>query len=533
MNQRDAIDLAVENLANDGLSDISAESLEKRLIMTFKEDFKNDVDKNLKKSSIEEMGFKPIQYMLTPKNRYVFDYRKAAIVQPACLAKYTALVLMAASEIEENRIPVSDNRVFSARFSPHGHRVFLDKVGYGEWRHRTKELAEQGRCKYIASCDIAAFYDRVNIHRIESTLGSIGVPLDLVKKINELLLFWSKKDSYGLPVGNIASRILAEAALIDVDQYLLSEGIEFTRYVDDYRLFAPSLVAAQRWMNKLNTRLLRDGLTLNTGKTRLRLVGDDSEEEDAEGQSRDTSKDEEAEEVLRVVTRLTGGYSRIARRFLMPADEKHEVFKDINIPQEMGSLKERPIVEFAGIQKLVIACLVQKNFDALVELAFVCSDYMYSLDYFVDMLIKNHKVIPASQRDKIADYFEERITGSDFYSFEWHFATIAKLLSHSHYFRKRALLQIFRSPTKDVVTYPSIIALEGLYGKLSRSEFRTIREWFDRCDDWEKRRLLHLSSALPDEERKAWVRAVLPELGNDFLASAYAKKIRSGNDVLA
>jgi hypothetical protein len=34
---------------------------------------------------------------------------------------------------------------------------------------------------------------------------------------HELLLFWANRDSYGLPVGSNASRILAEASLIDVD----------------------------------------------------------------------------------------------------------------------------------------------------------------------------------------------------------------------------------------------------------------------------------------------------------------------------
>ena len=98
--------------------------------------------------------------------------------------------------------------------------MFDKSIGYSNWREETKKRAEKNNCEFIVSCDIAAFYDRVNIHRIESTLLSIGVDQTLVRNTNDLLLFWSRKDSYGIPVGNVASRILAEAALIDIDQYL-------------------------------------------------------------------------------------------------------------------------------------------------------------------------------------------------------------------------------------------------------------------------------------------------------------------------
>lgn len=474
------------------------------------------------------MEFKPAQYMLSPKNRYIFDYRKAAIIEPECLVKYTALVLMAAERIEKHRIPVSEKVVFSARYNPQSPDLFDSDVNYSSWRERTKELAESADCSFVVSCDIAAFYDRVNIHRVESTLDSIGVDSKIVKQINDLLLFWSRKDSYGLPVGNAASRILAEAALIDIDQYLLSEKVKFTRYVDDYRLFAPDIVTAQRWMNKLNTRLFRDGLMLNTGKTRLakaKKTGDDEVKEEG-----DDHEDEAAERVLKEVSKLTGGYNRIARRFLMPSEDKHHLFKAVDINAEIESLQDEAIIEFRGVQQLVIACLVQTKFDKLIQVAELCSRYMYSLDYFVDMLLKNKGFIPEEQRNEIADFFAELSMDRGFYSFEWHQASVAKLLSDDAYFRKNALIEIFRSSSKDMPSYPSVVALDGLDGKITRSEFRTMREWFDRCDDWEKRRLLRLSRSLPTEERKAWARAVRPAIRNDVLGGEFSKELINGNE---
>lgn len=527
MNRDNAIALAVDSILRDGCSDITSEALELDLIQRFRADFEADIKAKLNRGDIYKMEFRPLQHILTPKNRYVFDYRKAAIVSPSCLAKFLTIVFEYADLVESARIPVTENIVYSCRFAPSPKGIFNKDIGYSNWLENTKERAASDNCEFVVSCDIAAFYDRVNIHRIESTLLSIGVDPALVKYTNDLLLFWSRKDSYGIPVGNVASRILAEAALIDIDQFLLDEEIQFTRYVDDYRLFAPNLLVAQEWMNKLTTRLFRDGLMLNTGKTEIRKAI----KEDHDNEPDSAGEDEAAETVLKVITRLTGGYNRIARKFTMPAEDKHLTFQNIYLDQELALLEDQAIVEFSGIQKVVIAALVQKRFDLLMQVATVCSRYLYGLDYFIDMLLKNSSFIPEVERNRLADMYATLIDTGDLYSFEWHCASVARLLSDSSYFRKNALIQLYKSPAKDVSTYASMIALEGLKGKLTRSEFRTIREYFDRSDEWEKRRLLALSDALPTEERKAWGKAIKSTLTNDFLGARLCEEVVRGRTI--
>ncbi|WMY11496.1 RNA-directed DNA polymerase [Paraburkholderia phenoliruptrix] len=523
MNLDDACRLSIEHLAAHGSSDITRESLEAALISAHKVDLMSEVRAKIRHGDVNNMGFKPIQYILTPKNRYVFDYRKAAIIDPLCLAKYTAIVLQAAPEIEKSRIPTSEKIVFSARFAPNDGALFDKSIGYGDWRERVKELANDSSCTYVVQCDIASFYDRINIHRVESTLLSIGLDKQIVSTLNSLLLLWSKKDSYGIPVGNAASRIVAEAALIDIDRYLVDAGVKFVRYVDDFRIFAPDLITAQRWMNLLTTRLFRDGLMLNTGKTKLYLADKD---EDAAG----ASVDETPETIIRKVTKLTGGYNRVARSFIMPASDKYEAFLRIDIPQEIEVLEATGIPEFSGIQKLIISCLIQQRFDLLEKIAIICGEYLYSLEYFVDMLLKNSDVIPQQNKENITNHYAQLVLTSGFGALEWHQATLAKLLSSDGYFRKSALIHIVKAPAKDSVTYPSMIALEGLRGRLTREEFRTIREWFDRCDEWEKRRVISASIALPEDERKAWGRAIKPMLQADFLATKMVDNLIRGQE---
>lgn len=76
--------------------------------------------------------------------------------------------------------------------------------------------------------------------------------------------FGADRDSYGLPVGSNASRILAEAALTEVDNYLISKNIDFCRFVDDYRIFAKDAFEAHSSLAILNRRLSQEGLFLNS-----------------------------------------------------------------------------------------------------------------------------------------------------------------------------------------------------------------------------------------------------------------------------
>src|SRR5690606_19864826 len=184
-------------------------------------------------------------------------------------------------------------------------------------------------------------------------------------------------------------------------------NIVFTRYVDDYRLFAPSLIIAQEWMNKLTTRLFRDGLMLNTGKTQIKSA--QLNQRFDEETVTDEKDSDHAEAVLKTITKLTGGYNRIARKFIMPAAEKHKDFKNINMEEELSLLSSQAIVEFSGIQKIVIAALVQNRFEMLLEIAKICTNYLYGLDYFIDMLLKNSDFIPENERASLADMYASMI----------------------------------------------------------------------------------------------------------------------------
>ena len=250
-----AIDLAVENMLVDGFDDVLPIPME---IEHLRKD--PELKKRLKAFSLEKMnaflatnsstkalrtafdqiGLAPISHVLVPKKE-AFDFRKIAIIRPEDLVIYQAIAIMIAEYFEKARSSIARGRIYSYRFSPTSKkgRLFTAKHNIRAFRAQSARICDRESVKYLVKCDIANFYDRVNIHRIESILYTMkGLDKKLVYLINQILLHWARRDSYGLPVGSNASRILAEVSLFNVDQRLKDSGIRFIRFVDDFRMFA-------------------------------------------------------------------------------------------------------------------------------------------------------------------------------------------------------------------------------------------------------------------------------------------------------
>jgi hypothetical protein len=127
----------------------------------------------------------------------------------------------------------------------------------------------------VVAADIESFYERISMPRLRDSLLACSMDARTVTRIISLLEHWrcSGGDN-GLPIGSNASRILAEAVLIPVDNALTSAGVDFYRFVDDYRLFAPDLQTAQAWLALLADRIEWLGFTLNAQKTAIASAAD-------------------------------------------------------------------------------------------------------------------------------------------------------------------------------------------------------------------------------------------------------------------
>jgi len=119
--------------------------------------------------------------------------------------------------------------------------------------------------------DIADFFPRLYTHRIENALDSaLGIGHMHAKALKDLINHWAGSYSYGIPVGSAGARLIAELAIADVDQILLSEGVRYVRYSDDFRIFASSEADAYRQLTLIARALIENhGLTLQQNKTKI------------------------------------------------------------------------------------------------------------------------------------------------------------------------------------------------------------------------------------------------------------------------
>lgn len=253
---------------------------------------RNDVVSELEK--IELNGYHPMSLVeaLIPKTK--FGFRVAHQPFPVDTVIFTALVLSIYDAVEEGRDPIENNRAFSYRKSAGlDPKLFVEDRNFRHWLNTIHVKAFSTKYSHVIRTDISDYYSRIYRHRLENILDSLSGQTRNVKKIEHFIADWRSNQSFGIPVGSNASRLLAEAALNDTDLGLISEGYEHTRYVDDMLIFVEhgqDPYAALAFLAKHLSQ--NEGLALNNQKTRIltweefqQSIGDpgaDGDEERAE-----------------------------------------------------------------------------------------------------------------------------------------------------------------------------------------------------------------------------------------------------------
>lgn len=228
----------------------------------------------LRATDLSAWALRPQRRCIAPKNLYGF--RIATQLDPIDALLFAALIYELGQEIEVARIPEAERVVHSYRFRPTAEGEMFDPaVGYRTFLKQAKERAETGGVHYVVTADIADFYPRVYSHPLENALPVVTAKSAHINALIRFLGQLNQGVSYGLPVGPSGSRLLAELVLSDVDRLLLSEGISFVRFVDDYRIFCASEREAYDALAKLANALFENhGLTLQQHKTKILTAGE-------------------------------------------------------------------------------------------------------------------------------------------------------------------------------------------------------------------------------------------------------------------
>ncbi|MFH1932539.1 MAG: RNA-directed DNA polymerase, partial [Pseudomonadota bacterium] len=183
--------------------------------------------------SVELLSYDPRagSRMTSPKQRCLI--RPVDLIDPIDSILYTGLTFRIAPAIESRRQRYQTDRVKSFHFNA-GAQETKDSL-WSDWEShqgRLEYLCNQNT--YIGVMDIVDFFPRIYLHRLRNSLIDLSGDALAVRALMRLIKGWADGTSYGIPTGPLASNFLAEALLVEVDEYLLSCDVEFIRWVDDY-----------------------------------------------------------------------------------------------------------------------------------------------------------------------------------------------------------------------------------------------------------------------------------------------------------
>lgn len=486
----EACNTAINNIIKEGTTDVELfkKPFEIKLLENneIRQEIIENVVKSIKKCNFEELKISKIGHVLVPKKN-LCDYRKCAWIDVIDEIKYLTLVLLMAKDIEVARDNKSNKKVFSYRLKTKGNNgyIFDNEYNYTSFRNRIAEKSKMKNKRIVVECDISNYYDRLNLHRLESILLSIErIDKDAIKLLNEILLFWSNRDSYGLPVGSNASRILAEAALIEIDNYLISKNIDFCRFVDDYRIFAKSASEAHKNLAILVERLNKEGLFLNFSKTNIKeLIKNDDKQKQEKKENKNFN--------VEVFNKIIRGYSGlIPLKFRELSDSEKNKFTNEDENENILKLKDTLLIdpkEFIVTIKIIVA---KEKYDRLSEISEIIDRFPQFIPYYVDILIKYASKIPRNTINKIKNNMSKWITEDEIP--EYIKVYVIRLFSINEFKDKEIVFKAFRNLKRNAGDYIGRAILESLENDLNRGEVIEIRDYYTRADIWEKREILKI-----------------------------------------
>lgn len=522
MTIEEAVNLSIDNIIIEGLNDIYPNVFEVSLLKddTYRTKIVDTTLSKIKRSTIDDMDFLPLQYSYFPKKE-AFDFRKAALIQPWDLVKYMTLVLLCAEEIENKRPHKNDDIVFSYRFQPKDGRLFDPNYDYKVFQKNiTKRIQEHGYKLYIKA-DIANYYDRLNLHRLENILLSYCSDKRIVKLINQLLLFWSNRDSYGLPVGSNPSRILAEAELIEVDNYLISKRIAFVRFVDDYRIFANDAKEAHYYLNLFIARLSLEGLSVNTGKTSIEKAKEYKEksEEDNEVEIIDISDKANIKNIKENPSRLIVGYSGlIPTKYRQPSQNEIETYQRIEISEIKEKISNEQIIKPEIIRDFVKYIAINDAWHLLESLLELMEKFPQFIPYITDMIIKKQKGLSKEQTNLIREKYLNIIQNKNSFP-EYIYISSVTILTEELFLAKFEVLNFYRDLRRSTGAFIGRYTLDRLEKYLTRGEILEIKNDFNQVGLWEKRSIIKISKEkLDEEESRPWLKNIRNIIKNDPFA---------------
>lgn len=445
---------------------------------------------------------------LTPVSYYGF--RWATQLDPIWNAHFLSSVIAISDKIEAARIPIDDNCVFSYRVKIEKKTGDLFDRDFSWHAFMSTSLKKAEDYEYVVACDVSEFYPRLGHHRLENALQQIAGDTEYPKRVMAFLSNFSNTRSFGLPIGGPAARMLSELTINQIDRLLRGARIEFTRFADDFHLFAKTREEAYRYTIFLSEKLFENqGLSLQKSKTRIMTVAEFKSTSPIRMQDAEENAEEEGKRAADAHIR-TRQLLSFSLRFdpYSPTAEKdyHKLKAEIRKFDILGLLKEelaKSRVHIALSRKIISAVryLEGKAKEDAVLSILDNSDILYPI--FSSALIMMDKVfneLGEKTQEQVSKKVVDLIKAdSHVFRVDVHLCFALRVLQHSHTEEVQQLLKdLFEGRPSEIVRRDIILIMalwEDWYW------LSDLRNRYRQLGASEKRALLVASYSLKDEGR--------------------------------
>lgn len=485
------LDAALAFIENSGASTVFPEQFEYQAIRESWTEFREAI---AKVDLTNYPGYSPYTAFV-PKQTYTV--RPVQVLDPVDMLVYTGLTYRIAELAETRRF--GNDIVFSNRFTSNAETGFTLQSDWDGFQEATTKKCDGGN--YIGLTDVVDFFPRIYQHRLANAITDM-TGLDLVAKhLERLLGAWSSGTSYGLPVGPLPSNYLSELTMHEVDEFLVSENINFVRYADDIAIFGNSYDSVLEHLQILGQRLhLSQGLSLNLKKTRIISCVELVEEIEAK-------KSESEERRDKLIDDVFGGDPYVFIVYEALPDELKQEMDELDLSDQFKAelsqteLEPRTInILLTLMASLRLADPLDDLLDNLPRLAASSEAVGRFLSEMsnamgVDLIILGKRILEyVASNPQIRDHQSMWLLDPFVNIDKWNNLNELRRIRRNHrntWVRQQAIL--------------------GIGTSKSRSAILDVRYDFDDATPWESRAIVYACRNLPKDERQAFFDSVRPK----------------------
>ncbi|MDZ8066754.1 MAG: RNA-directed DNA polymerase [Nostoc sp. DedQUE08] len=458
-------------------------------------------------------------------------FRVVHQLDPVDALIFTALVYEITQIIEDYRIPVCDRIACSYRIKTDVNGSFFEKDddGWTNYIEKSDELANSYPDGFVLLCDITDFYNQIYLHRIQNIVSEAGSSpyYEHATVLEKFLMGLNTNTSRGIPVGPMASMVLAEAIMGDIDKKIATFTRDFTRWVDDIRIFFSSKEQAQFLLHELTRYLYTSHrLVLSDHKTQIITVNEFR---------RKYHKSQEKIEKEAVLERFAGYLHEKRIKLSNPYPSILESNdKEAAINFEMLESDEKFKIITAAYEELFVKIIGAEYLDLGLTryLLRQATSYRYRnlvpivLDNFETLLpvirevvIYLNRVLSERQVQNYKNKFEQILT-QEYLALPYINIWVFNLFQNEHF--NKIILSIDYGSIKRV-REKALIAKR----KRDTTWVKDHKDGLDVLGPWDKRAILYAATVLSPDEMTHWLN--LASARGDILDKAIVAYLRSKN----